>query len=254
MNKYTFDAKAKAEATVEWIREYAKEANMHKVVLGMSGGKDSYIAAALCAKAIGKENVFGVILPCNQQKDINDAKRCCESIGIDYEIINIGPTFVQLCNSVKDAEASNEDNRHHIISHPALINIQPRIRMTVLYAIAQSMRARVCGTGNLSERAIGYCTKWGDMASDFNPLAYFTSIEVMAIGDALGLDKDLVHKVPADGLTGMSDEENLGLKYIDIHNYLRGNLSELSEETRNHISEKIKQSEHKRNNIPSFVP
>lgn len=239
---YNFDAKEATEGCIEWIREYAKNNNMHKVVIGISGGKDSYIAAALCCKALGKENVIGIMMPNGEQKDISDSVDVCMDLDIEHYTVNIYDAYHGILGEVLACGVG--------ASAEAKINIAPRLRMTTLYTIGQTLHARVCGTGNLSEITLGYCTKYGDMASDFNPLANFTSVEVVQIGDYLGLKHHLVHKTPADGITGSSDEQNMGITYLDTHNYIRG-LS-VSDKAIEKIKAREIMSMHKRNKIPSY--
>ena len=212
-----FNPEKAVNECVKWMRKYAEENNMRKVVIGISGGKDSTVAAMLCCKALGKENVNGVLMPNNYQSDIADSHKVCDVLDINKYVVDISGAYN---NVIKSIEQSLE------ISDMAKINIGPRIRMTTLYTIAQSIGARVCGTGNLSERTVGYCTKWGDTACDFNPLGGLTSLEVVAIGlylaQEFGIAESLIIKVPSDGLCGQTDEEKLGLTYQDIHNYING--------------------------------
>ena len=217
---YKFEAQKVREDIVGWIRNIQKQSGLRGVVIGISGGKDSTIAAALCAEAIGAENVIGVMMPNGEQKDLNDARKVVETLGIKAMTINIGYAYREVLSWTNVALSPN----HSGVTPEAAINIAPRIRMTTLYAIAQSMGGgyRVCGTGNLSERTLGYFTKWGDGAYDFNPLANLTSLEVVAIGDTYNhIPYELVHKIPDDGLSGMSDEEKLGVTYKYVHDYLR---------------------------------
>lgn len=219
---YKFEAQKVREDIVGWIRGLKEHSGLNGVVIGISGGKDSTIAAALCAEALGPENVLGVLMPNGVQKDILDSKRVVETLGIKSVTVNIGSAFNELSAFINIGLSSDKTR----ITAAASVNIAPRLRMTTLYTIAQSMGGgyRVCGTGNLSERTLGYFTKWGDGASDFNPLGNLTSIEVVAIGDTYkNIPHELVHKTPDDGLSGISDEEKLGVKYIDVHNYIRTN-------------------------------
>jgi len=185
-------------------------------VIGISGGKDSTIAAALCVKALGKDRVIGVLMPNGEQKDINDAKRVCDLLDIRYTVANIKYAYDSILQSISDRDYL--DTRNPAVTQ----NIPPRLRMTTLYAVAASVGGRVCNTSNYSEAYVGYCTKWGDNVGDFAVLTPFTVTEVLEIGDALGLPYDLVHKVPADGLSGKTDEDNLGFTYAELDEYLRG--------------------------------
>lgn len=243
MSEYKFNARQKTEECIDWIKNYLEGSGAGKVILGISGGKDSYVAAALCCKAIGADNVIGVLMPNGVQKDISDSITVCKNLGIQMLSVNIHGEYSSLLESISDNGIE--------VSEEAKINIAPRLRMTTLYAIGQTLHARVCGTGNLSETTVGYCTKWGDTACDFNPLASFTSIEVVKIGEYLGLDDELIHKKPADGLSGKTDEERLGISYTDIHNYLR-NPDEVYPCVKNKIKSKFKSSRHKFTEISHF--
>ncbi|MGY0373365.1 NAD(+) synthase [Clostridium sp. JNZ J1-5] len=196
---------------IEWIREYFKEQpNAKGAIIGISGGKDSLVAAKLLVEALGKERVFGVLMPNGNQKDIDDSLRIVNILGINYKIVNIEKAYKGLLEGIGE----------ECLSIDAKINIPPRLRMTTLYAIGTSMQYRICGTGNKSEGFVGYTTKWGDSAFDFNPIGDLTTDEVVAIGDFLGLPHELVHKTPSDGLSGKSDEEKLGFTYEQINKYI----------------------------------
>lgn len=243
MSKYEFDAQKKTEGCIDWIKNYLRDSGASRVILGISGGKDSYVAAALCCKAIGAENVIGVLMPNGEQKDISDSIEVCKNLGIQMLSVNIYDAYNDILESIYDNNIE--------VSEEAKINIAPRLRMTTLYTIGQTLHARVCGTGNLSEATVGYCTKWGDTACDFNPLAGFTSIEVVKIGEYLGLDSKIIYKEPSDGLCGKTDEERLGISYIDIHNYLR-NPDEVYPCVKIKIESKFNSSRHKFSEISHF--
>ena len=223
MNTYTFEAAAVRDRLVEQIRETAEKQGFSRVVLGISGGKDSTVTAALCARALGKENVYGVMIPDGVQKDIRDSRKVCDALGIPRRTVNIGAMHDALREETGQTGAATEEGEFEVpVSRAADINVGPRLRMTVLRYIAQALGARLAGTGNLSEATVGYCTKDGDTSCDFSVLGALTSIEVVEIGKTMPeLPRELVEKTPSDGLTGKSDEENLGLKYSDIHLYLR---------------------------------
>ena len=243
-----FYAKDIAEECIQWIKDYAEDSHMKKVVIGMSGGKDSYVAGKLCCEALGKENVTALIMPNGNMSDIADAIFACEDLGIKYHNVNIKRAYDAMV-SIGDAVLSGGDYNHSVTKE-SLINIAPRIRMTALYMIAQSIGARVCGTGNLSERAIGYFTKWGDGACDFNPLGEMTSIEVIEVGRALGLSSRIIDKPPADGLCGKTDEEKLGISYADIHSWIR--MEPVDDEVSSKIKERYLMAKHKHISIPIF--
>ena len=242
--KENFNAEKETQNLLNWIREYFKEHSSVKgAVIGISGGKDSTVVSKLLVEALGKERVFGVLMPNGEQKDINDSLKVVELLDINYKVVNIEKAY----NGI--LEAINIEN----IAAAAKTNIGPRLRMTTLYAIAADMGYMVCGTGNKSEKFVGYTTKWGDGASDFNPIGNLTTEEVKAIGDYLGLPKYLVHKTPSDGLCGKSDEENLGFTYNDVNTYIEkgttGN-NELDEK----IKLKNKYNKHKNEPIPMYKP
>ncbi len=244
MDGYNFNAEAVRDRLITMIKEHAQQYGFDKVVLGISGGKDSTVAAALCARALGKENVIGVMLPDKQQADIADSVKVCESVGIKNYTINIGEIHAALLSAVDAIPFSEESNT----------NVAPRLRMTTLRYVAQALGARLCGTGNLSEATVGYCTKDGDTSCDFNPLGALTSMEVVEVGKTLPeLPRELVEKTPNDGLSGKSDEEKLGLKYADIHKYIRFGSCGNAE-----VDEKIRRKEaanmHKRMRPPILDP
>ena len=218
------------------LEEYKEKTNCKGVVLGVSGGKDSTVVAML-SKLVWGDNVIGVIMPNGTQKDIDDAIQVCQVLNIEYKIINIKETYDTLLKNMPIE-----------ISDKSKTNIPPRLRMTTLYAIAQTLGYRVIGTGNASERYIGWCTKFGDMACDLNPIAHLTCSEVIELGKGLcgefNLPESLILKTPADGLTGKSDEENFGFTYEQLDNYLRC-VSPLHPEIKNKIENMHKYSEHK---------
>ena len=223
MAEVHFDAEQARDGLTAAIRALAEKQGFGKVVIGVSGGKDSTVTAALCARALGKENVYGVMLPDGEQKDLNDSKRVCEALGIQKRIVNIGAVHDAL-RDVTDQKTVTAASGEFVIPFSAKseTNVPPRLRMTVLRYIAQALGARLAGTGNLSEATVGYCTKDGDTSCDFSVLGMLTSVEVVAVGLTMAeLPRDLVEKTPADGLTGRSDEENLGVSYRDIHAYIR---------------------------------
>ena len=213
-----FDAVKARDNLVKNLSALAAEQNFSKVVLGISGGKDSTVCAAVCARALGKENVYGVLMPDKVQSDLSDSIRVCESLGINYRIVNIGEMHKALLAAVEE----DENGFAFAYSKPSDINVGPRLRMTTVRYIGQAIGARLCGTGNLSEATVGYCTKDGDTSCDFALLGSLTSKEVVAVGLTMDeLPKDLVEKTPSDGLSGVSDEEKLGVTYQQIHDYIR---------------------------------
>ena len=224
MDQYRFDPAAVRDNLVEAIRETAGKQGFSRVVLGISGGKDSSVTAALCARALGRDNVYGVMLPDGEQKDLADSIRLCKALGIQHRIVNIGSIHEALKTVTDQTDGSGPEPEEFRVpvSRRSSVNVPPRLRMTVLRYIAQALGARLAGTGNLSELTVGYCTKDGDTSCDFSVLGKLTSVEVVQVGLTLEeLPRDLVVKTPADGLTGRSDEENLGICYEDIHRYIR---------------------------------
>jgi NAD+ synthase len=228
---------------VEWIRHYMKSTSGRKAVIGISGGKDSTVAAALCVEALGKENVIGVMMPNGVQADIKDSEKIIKHLGIDSLAVDIQYAYMNLVNQI---------NEHHITSQ-AQINMPPRLRMTVLYGVAQNIGGRVVNTCNLSEDTTGYSSLYGDSAGDFSPLARLTTEEIVGIGDALGLPHELVHKTPSDGLCGLTDEDNLGLTYHEINELIRNGVKGPNYEK---IIAKYKANKFKTDmiRIPAFEP
>lgn len=196
-----------------WIKNYVASSGAKGVVVGMSGGKDSYVTAGLCVKALGKDSVYGLIMPNGDMKDCHIAEDSCKSLGIKYSIININDIYNLYINATK--------NICENLSTVTTFNVPPRIRMTMLYAIAGSKGYLVANTSNLSEKEVGYTTKWGDNVGDFAPLVNFTKSEVVEIGLLLGLKKEYVVKTPDDGLSGQTDEEKLGFSYQSLDSYIR---------------------------------
>jgi NAD+ synthase len=208
---YEFDAAAVKDRCVEWIRGFFRENGPGcNAIVGISGGKDSSVTAALCCEALGRERVIGVLMPCGVQSDIDMARLLVGHLGIRSFEINI-----------KDAVEGLKSALPFDPSVQTGINIPPRIRMTTLYAVGQSFNGRVANTCNLSEDWVGYSTRYGDAAGDFSPLAHLTVTEVRAIGRVLGLPAVLVDKVPSDGLCGKTDEDNLGFTYAELDRYIR---------------------------------
>ncbi|MCQ2485854.1 MAG: NAD(+) synthase [Clostridia bacterium] len=206
-----FDALKVKNECVEWIRAFfEKNGKGCNAIVGISGGKDSSIVAALCVEALGKERVIGVLMPCGEQSDIDMAKLLVKHLDIKHYIINI-----------KDAVEGLKKNLPFELSTQSVINLPPRIRMSTLYAVSQSHNGRVANTCNLSEDWVGYSTRYGDAAGDFSPCSFLTVAEMKQIGRVLGLPEVLIEKPPIDGLSGKTDEDNLGFKYAELDHYIR---------------------------------
>lgn len=303
-----FQAAGEAEKVVAWIRDwFSANGPTATAVIGMSGGKDSTVCAALLAKALGRERVFGIIMPNGEMTDLDDARAAVEFLGIRSAVVNIQaayqgilsglfaalsplggqdegkpdgrhPSATDMDNRLMGQDMGKPDSRHpygvfsegaaqesslagkadegrmaDFLATEARINIPPRLRMTVLYAIAQNLPegGRVANTCNASEDYVGYSTKFGDAAGDFSPLSEFTVTEVLAIGDYLGLPGFLVHKTPSDGLSGMSDEEKLGFTYAALDRYIRSGVCE-DETVRKKIDQKHRANLHKLLPMPKY--
>jgi NAD+ synthase len=205
---------------IDFIQNYFRDNGTEntKAVIGISGGKDSTIAAALLVRALGPDRVIGVMMPEGFQTDIDDSRRVCEILGIRGIEVDIGPA----CRALYSALDEDIDYDHTVKNVPQITTNTPsRIRMATLYAVAALYGGRVCNTGNASEAFIGYTTKYGDLAGDFAVLRPFTVTEVYEMGDSLNeLPYDLVHKAPADGMSGKTDEDNIGIPYRVIDDHL----------------------------------
>ena len=208
----TVDLEKELPFLLEWIKKIVGSAT---VVVGVSGGKDSSVAAALCVKALGKEKVVGVLMPSHKQDDIDKSRLLVKTLGIKSYEINIGHAYDALTKEIH-AKMGGELNLVYTSNTPA------RLRMSTLYGVGALIgNSRVVNTCNLSEDYVGYSTKFGDAAGDFSPLSKFTATEVMTLGDLLGLPYELSHKVPTDGMCGLSDEDRFGFTYAELDDYLR---------------------------------
>lgn len=240
-----FDAKKVKGACVQWIRDFF-EANGPgcNAVLGISGGKDSSIAAALCVEALGRDRVIGVLMPQGVQHDIDMAYLLVEHLGIRHYEVNIKETVDAILRAFPEDLPISDQSR---------VNLPPRIRMSTLYAISQSLNGRVVNTCNLSEDWVGYSTRYGDAAGDFSPMSGLTVTELKQIGRELGLPEVLVDKVPIDGLCGKTDEENLGFSYAELDVYIRtGQIADPGKKAL--IDRKHKANLFKLQLMPSFDP
>ncbi len=240
-----FDVKDVIEQACDWIVDFfEKNGKGCNAVLGISGGKDSSVAAALCVKALGKDRVIGVLMPNGVQSDIADAQKLVAHLGIKSYTVNIKEGFDGIVGAItKDLELTEQ----------ARVNLAPRLRMSTVYAVSQCCNGRVVNTCNLSEDWVGYSTRYGDSVGDFSPLSHLTVTEVKQIGKELGLPIDLVEKVPSDGLSGKTDEDNLGFTYAVLDKYIRTGICE-DEKTRELIDRKHKMNLFKLQLMPSFEP
>lgn len=246
---YSFDVLKEKENVVKWIREFFEiNGKGCNAVLGISGGKDSSVAAALCVEALGKDRVIGVLMPNGEQSDIDMSKLLVEHLGIKNIVVNIADGYNGLLNAIKDGETKTMNLD---LSNQTLINLAPRLRMATVYAVSQSMNGRVVNTCNLSEDWVGYSTRYGDAAGDFSPLSHFTVQEVKALGRACGLPEVLVEKAPSDGLCGKTDEDNLGFTYAMLDKYIREGIIE-DEEKKTLIDNKRKWNKFKLELMPAY--
>lgn len=239
-----FDAGKVKNDIVKWIRDWFDENGKGcKAVVGLSGGKDSSVVAALCVEALGKDRVLGVMMPNGEQFDIDVSHKLAEHLDIESIVINIKDAYEGVVNELSKHFDSFEGQ--------AKINLPPRLRMSVLYAVSQSVNGRVANTCNLSEDWVGYATKFGDGAGDFSPLAKLTVQEVKAVGRECGLPDMFVEKVPIDGLCGLTDEDNLGFTYKVLDRYIREGICD-DPETKEKIDRMHKANLFKLEPMPTF--
>ena len=240
-----FDVERICNECVKWIQDFfeenGKDAN---AVVGISGGKDSSVAAALCVKALSKERVIGVLMPCGKQHDIDAAYKLVEHLGIKHYEVNIKDAVEGVLSAMpEELELTSQTKT----------NLPARIRMSTLYAVSQSVNGRVVNTCNLSEDWVGYSTRYGDAAGDFSPMCHLTVTEVKELGRYLGLPEELVEKVPIDGLSGKTDEENLGFTYAELDRYIRtGEIDDMDKKAL--IDAKHKANLFKLQLMPMFKP
>ena len=238
-----FDAQKTKDACVAWIRDFFEQNGKGcNAVLGISGGKDSSIAAALCVEALGKDRVIGVLMPQGEQHDIDKAYLLVNHLGIRHFEINVAGAIRSILDAMPDDLEVSKQTRE---------NLPPRIRMSTLYAVSQSMNGRVCNTCNLSEDWVGYSTRYGDSVGDFSPMSNLTVTEIKEIGHLMGLPYELVEKVPIDGLCGKTDEENLGFSYAELDVYIRTGVME-DQEKKELIDRRHRANLFKLQLMPSF--
>ncbi len=238
-----FDALKVKDECVEWIKDFFEHNGKGcNAVVGISGGKDSSIVAGLLVEALGKDRVIGVLMPCGDQADIDASYKLVNHLGIKHMVVNI-----------KDTVDAIKKSLPFDCSVQTITNIPPRVRMTVLYAVAQSHNGRVANTCNRSEDYVGYSTRYGDSVGDFSPLSNLTVREAKEIGELIGLPVDLVKKVPIDGLCGKTDEDNLGFSYEELDSYILEGI-EPSPEKKKRIDDLHAKNLFKLALMPSFVP
>ena len=238
-----FDAVKVKDECVLWIRDFfEKNGRDCNAVVGISGGKDSSVTAALCVEALGRDRVIGVLMPCGEQSDIDMAKLLVSHLGIENYIVNI-----------KDAVDGVKNAIPFGLERQSTVNLPARIRMAALYAVSQSRNGRVANTCNLSEDWVGYATRYGDGAGDFSPLSRLTVQEVKAVGRVLGLPEVLIEKPPIDGLSGKTDEDNLGFTYAVLDRYIRtGEIDD--KKTKEEIDKKRRTNVFKLRPMPAYDP
>jgi len=240
-----FDAKRIKNDCVAWIRDFFdKNGKGCNAVLGISGGKDSSVAAALCVEALGADRVIGVLMPNGEQHDIDCAYQLVNHLGIRHYVVNVKAAVDGILSAMPEDLT---------LTPQTVTNVPPRVRMATVYAVSQSCNGRVVNTCNLSEDWVGYSTRYGDAAGDFSPLSKLTVAEVKEIGHLLGLPRDLVEKTPIDGLCGKTDEENLGFTYAELDRYIRtGEIDDLQK--KEIIDRKHKMNLFKLQLMPVFEP
>ncbi len=235
-----FNVERNVEEIVKWLQNYLETSKAKGFVLGISGGKDSAVVASLLVKAVGPKKVFGVLMPNGTQKDIDDSIKVCEGLNIEYTTVNIESAYnamLEILPSTNVAETK--------------VNIQPRLRMTTLYAVASEKGYLVAGTGNKSEKYVGYFTKWGDGAYDINPIGDFNTVEVVKIGEYLNSFSGAIHKAPSDGISGTTDEDKLGFTYGQVNEFMEnGHIEDKNIESK--IITKHNQNKHKSEPVPIF--
>lgn len=240
-----FNAQKVKDACVQWIRDFFENNGKGcNAVIGISGGKDSSVAAALCVEALGRDRVIGVLMPKGEQHDIDKAFMLVNHLGIKHYVVNIEDAFDGIMKNLPEELE---------ITAQSVQNLPPRLRMSTVYMISQSCNGRVCNTCNLSEDWVGYSTRYGDSVGDFSPMSCLTVTEVKEIGHLLGLPCELIEKVPIDGLCGKTDEENLGFTYAVLDKYIRTGEIE-NKETKEIIDKKHKMNLFKLQLMPVFDP
>lgn len=238
-----FNAEKMKNDCVQWIRDFFEENGKGcNAIVGISGGKDSSIVAALCVEALGKDRVIGVLMPYGEQHDIDMAQLLVDTLDIKHYVVNI-----------KEAVDALKSSIPFELSTQSVVNLMPRVRMATLYAVSQSHNGRVANTCNLSEDWVGYSTRYGDSVGDFSPCSNFTVHEMKQIGRLLNLPDVLVDKVPIDGLCGKTDEDNLGFTYAELDRYIREGVID-DQEKKEKIDRMHKMNLFKLEFMPVFKP
>jgi NAD+ synthase len=241
-----FNAGKVKDEIVQWIQGYFNGNGADAcAVVGISGGKDSSIVAALCVRALGAGRVYGVLMPQGEQHDIDVSLDLVKFLSINHCVINIKAAVESFSGVIQGGGLT--------LNKQAATNTPARIRMAVLYAVSAVVGGRVANTCNLSEDWVGYSTKFGDSAGDFSPLSRLTVTEVKAVGRELGLPEKFIEKVPEDGLTGLTDEDNLGFSYDVLDRYIREGVCE-DAAVREKIDRLHSAGLHKLNPMPCFEP
>ena len=254
MDMAYFNAEKTRDNLVSWIADWFEQNGKDKrAVLGISGGKDSTIVAGLCVRALGKKRVIGVLMPNGIQKDISDSYRVCKVLDINHIVVNIDDAYSIIADDIEDALSAKKIASK--LSEQTLINIAPRLRMTTLYGVSQTVGGRVVNTSNLSEAKVGYFTRWGDECGDMKPLVNLTKSEVVAIGKTMTeIPIDLIEKTPSDGLSGQSDEEKIGFSYDNLDKYLRNQKDDIPQDVVNKIVDRMNSVAFKLVPVNCFFP
>lgn len=253
-----FDVKKVSDGLVEWINEwFATNGPESVAVVGLSGGKDSTLVATACVKALGKDRVFGVLMPDHAQADIDVSRDVAKWLGIRHAIVNVGAATDGIKSGIAEAEMHNGDGEvieDRLNQTPQMLtNIAPRIRMTTQYAVAATMNGRVSNNSNRSERYVGYSTVFGDGVGDFSPISNLTVTEVIAVGEYLGIPDRFIRKAPSDGLTGKTDEDNFGFTYEQLDTYILTGACD-DNEIKAKIDRRHVINEFKTKPMPAYMP